>query len=247
MASISSAESAGGQVGAEHEKDRRAGEDGQLGPDGQEALGPAQQRAGAGIGAGPGDVAVQVDRQAVAKRRPRPEDSLDGHRRRQVATQEHFGLGMNASGVEPVIELARDVPGPLHEQSKRDTAAKQPVNPRDVCSEMAADQDRASAFGRAWREGARSRERRTGSGRLRRSGGRAGSRARETAPCWPPAPARLSRSTSPRRGPRWPARAPRASSLPRRGRTTIASQPRKPRIASPRAGPSPRRAGKSSS
>ncbi len=64
-------ESAGGQVRAEDEKDRRAGEDRQLGPDGQQALGAAQQRAGAGIGAGPGDVAVQVDRQAVAERGPR--------------------------------------------------------------------------------------------------------------------------------------------------------------------------------
>ena len=54
---------------------------------------------------------------------------------------------MNAPGVEPVIELARDVPGPLDQQSERDTAAKQPVNPRDVCSQVAADQDRASAFG----------------------------------------------------------------------------------------------------
>ena len=68
MASISSENRPRGQVGAEDEKDRRAGEDGQLGPDGQQALGAAQQRAGAGIGAGPGDVAVQVDRQAVAER-----------------------------------------------------------------------------------------------------------------------------------------------------------------------------------
>ena len=48
-------------------------------------------------------------------------------------------------------------------------------------SQMAADQDRAIGLRTAWRRDARSRERRIGSRRLRRSGGRAGSRARNRA------------------------------------------------------------------
>ena len=140
-------ESAAGQVGAEHEKDRCPGEDSQLGPDRQEALGSAQKHPGAGIGADPGDVAVQVDRQAVAEGSPRTEDALDGHRRRQIAAQEHLGLRMRTAGVEPAIELARDVPGRWTSNRSGNPAAKQPVHPRDVGSQVAADQDRPSAFG----------------------------------------------------------------------------------------------------
>ena len=77
-----------------------------------------------------------------------PEDALDGHGRRQVAAQEQFGLRMRAPVIEPAIELARDVSGPLHQQSKGNAAAKQPVDARDMSPQVAADQDRAAAIGR---------------------------------------------------------------------------------------------------
>ena len=60
--SRSRAESTPGEVRAEEVKDRRAGQDGQLGPDGQVGLFDAQQPAGPGVPTLPGDIAAEVER-----------------------------------------------------------------------------------------------------------------------------------------------------------------------------------------
>ena len=105
-------EPAAGKMNAEDVENGCPGEDGQLGPDGQKSLCLAQQPAGPGIGSLPGDVATEVERQAVAQSCPGADQELDRVRRRQVAAQGHLGLGIRALGaIEPARELARDMPG----------------------------------------------------------------------------------------------------------------------------------------
>jgi hypothetical protein len=47
---------------------------------------------------------------------------------------------MRAAGVEPAIQLARDVPWALDEQPKRNIAAKQPVHAGDMRPQVATDE-----------------------------------------------------------------------------------------------------------
>ena len=221
-----------------------AGQNGQLGPDGEQALGAAQKlcrsrcwgrtRGYRHSGRSPGRRGA----------RTAPEHALDSHGRRKVAAQEHLGLRMNAARVKAVVELARDVPGPLNQQPKRDTAPKQPVHPRDMCPQVAADQDRAStfrergaqAFVAAHVEAAQDGFVGLAVERVvaREKPGGVGGQGR---------PGRVDRPVGiERRAGR--ARAPRACVARAAAEATVASRPKNPRIASPRAGPSRRSAGR---
>ena len=156
MASISSG--TGHRAGACRTPERRgAGQDSQLGPDGEEALRAAEQPAGTRIGARPWDVAVQVDCHAVAERGPSPEDALDRNRPGKITAQEHLGLRVRPSRVEATVELARNVPGALNQKPHGNATAKKPVDTCDMRSEVTAYQDGAAAVGERRAQAARSR------------------------------------------------------------------------------------------
>jgi hypothetical protein len=65
------------QVSAEDVKDRGTGQYGEVGPDREVALFPAQQPAGPRVRAAPGDIAAEVERQAGMEGRPSAEHCLD--------------------------------------------------------------------------------------------------------------------------------------------------------------------------
>jgi hypothetical protein len=95
-----------GLMGAKDEEDRRTCEDSQLSPDRQQAQMATQERSGARVGTSPGNIAVQVDRQAIAQGSAGAEHAFDRQTRRHVATQKHLGLRVGAADIESPIELA---------------------------------------------------------------------------------------------------------------------------------------------
>ena len=74
-------ESSVGKMAAEGEDDGSFGEDGKVDPNGLKRVFDAEQAAGSRVRPRPGDVAGQVDRQAVAQGRTRSQDPFDRFRR----------------------------------------------------------------------------------------------------------------------------------------------------------------------
>jgi hypothetical protein len=86
-------ESALRQVSAENLKDRRTGQNGEVGPDREVGLFPAKQPAGPAVRARPGDITAEVQRQTGLEGAARLEQNLDRSRSRQIPAQEQSGLG----------------------------------------------------------------------------------------------------------------------------------------------------------